>query len=865
MKFTERFSEYSLPKLTRGVRLPEFRISKEHIKKYDLPQDCTDRQFLLALSLIGLEAKVGRNHPDFKEYQKRMEMELGVFRDLGFSSYVLLTWEIVDFCRSSGIATGFGRGSVGGSLVFYLLDVVRVDPLRHGLYFERFLSKARAKFSEIEGVRYYQGDLLMDVDLDISFAERERVVEWLKNKYPARMAKLSNLVTFSSRILLRELCRAMLGYSEEEANHVTASIPEIFGRTKDLDDSIDESPEFKKFAKEHPDVIAVARKLHGLARHAGVHASAFAISFEPIREVFPLQLSSDKDVVTGYDMDDVLNMAAKVDILGLRCATLLEKACAAVGIKPEEINTDDPGIYENLADLRTPHGVFQLEAPTNHKVLQAVKPRNLEHLSAVLALARPGALEFTDRFAKFVKTGEFQSIHPFFDDVLKPTGGLCLYQESTLQLLNLVGFSLDASETARRVIGKKKRDQVKEWKQKIFDKIKEKNLDEKAGEILWGILQNSADYSFNKSHATAYASMSAATAYLKFNHPHEFFLSLLQLTREESNPIEQIRIINGELKFFNIVLMPPHIVKSSMDFKAEDGNIRFGLGSIKGIAEANMKRLLNFRTGDANKADLFLGALEARIPLDVMTALILSGAMDTSPEPNRPWMLLEFQLFKLLTDGERRKVLDIGPEYGFNLLRTVTEMTRKNDAKGKPFIKASRFDTIKKHFTPHKAVYEENAKHVDFGKWWFERQLLGFAYSTSLHKIFTNAGVTGLVDIGTVPHIEEGERLATCGEVVKGSLHKGKSRAKGTPYLKFDLNDNLGTSRVMLFETKGGANISLCEEMNGRLPREGDAVVVEGSKKGDCIFAQRVSVENLKVFSRFAQLSEKIVDNPIIE
>jgi DNA polymerase-3 subunit alpha len=221
----------------------------------------------------------------------------------------------------------------------------------------------------------------------------------------------------------------------------------------------------------------------------------------------------------------------KLDILGLRAVSVVDDVCKSVGINVSDVDPKDQLIYDNLQNLRTPHGLFQIEAETNCRVCQKVKPKNLEELSAVLALARPGALDFVDQYAAYVEDGTYDPIHPFFDDILTSTGGVALYQEQLMKMANKIGFTLDEAEILRRIVGKKKVKEVRKWKKKIKEKVKENNLDPEISDILWKVLQDSANYSFNKSHSISYAALAATTIYLKFKYPQQFFLSLLKMTR----------------------------------------------------------------------------------------------------------------------------------------------------------------------------------------------------------------------------------------------------------------------------------------------------------------------------------------------
>ena len=857
MNFTQQFEKYSIPLLTDGVKLPKFHIPPEELTQRNLDPKTDDYGFLVALCMEGLDKKVGLKNPRITEYRERLAKELKLFRDLEFCGYALITWDIINFCRKNKIGTGYARGSAAGSLVLYLIDVVsHVDPVKNNLYFERFLSKARAKFKEIGGVKYYDGSLLLDVDLDISFRQRGQVIQYLEQKYIGQTAKLLTVSTLTSKILIKEVAKSYLGLNEDNANLISDMIPKIFGKVSTIDESIKDSPEFAQFAKDNAEAVLIAKKLHGLYLHYGVHASAVVISADKITDIIPLQLTKDKELVTGYSMEDTLNLACKVDILGLRAATLVQDVCKMVGIRPEDINVDDKIIYNNLRKLETPHGLFQIEADCNYSVLQKIKPRDLNDLAAIVAIARPGALQFTDQYATYVETGRYQSVHPFFDDVFKLSGGLCLYQEDLMRAANKIGFTLDESEILRRIVGKKKLDEVKAWKLKIEDKVKENKLPSEIGDILWKILEDSASYSFNKSHSASYATMCAATAYLKFKYPKEFFVTLLRLSKDEPNPIEEVSKIYKELGHFGIELLPPHILLSGNDFTIEGDNIRVGLSSIKSISEKSINKLQQFQNRHSNKFEIFLAANAAELSSNIVSALILVGSLDDMLTNTRAKTQMEYILWNLLTDREKAWASKLGAEFKFNLMEIVIALNEKiTDEKGKPVIKDSRRLTIRRKFDPYMELYKYNKKNEQLCNWYFESLLLGFSYSATLFDIYKDR-VDQLMRIKDIETEEDNIKVLTVGEVMEFAM--GQSRVKKNPYMKLTVKDGVGQLRVMMFNMERKPCIDSCKELNGRLPKEGDIIIIEGVKKdGHCIFSDLIRIQDTQVFNKISQLPKK--------
>lgn len=865
MSFYSHFTKYSIPVLENGVKLPDFKIERKYILKYSLADKPTDYEFLLTLCLCGLKEKIGSNHPKYKEYNKRMQEELQVFKELGFCSYLLITWDIINYCKENDIPTGFGRGSAGNCLVLFLVNVTQIDPIASGdLYFERFLNKTRAKFKEINGVKYYDGSLLMDVDLDISFSHRQLLVEWLNGKYKGRIAKLPTTGTYTTKVLIKELTKAYLEYSEEEAARISEMIPVQYGKPKKIEDAVEENEDFKKWVEENPEVVKIAKRLYELNKYNGVHASAWVITAEDINQTFPLRLTKEGELCSVYTMDDSLNLAIKVDILGLRCATLIDKVCKMVKIDPLKIPFDDEKVYQFLQNIECPKGLFQIEGDTNHRVAKEVKPKKLAHLAAIVAVARPGAIQFVETFAKYVETGEFQSVHPFFDDILKDTAGIPIYQESLLKMANKLGFTLSESETLRRIVGKKKKEEIAEWEEKVKIKVKEQNLDPKVGDVLWRVMDDSANYSFNMGHSFAYGLMSYVTAYLKYYYPTEFFLALLELSKDEQNTTSEIETIQSELPKFGIKLLGPDIVKSDIDFKIEDKNIRFGLGYIKGVAEKSFEKLKDFRQDYPNKFSIFKSAEEAKINISILSALIMSGAMDDYLNESRSKTVLEAQTFRLLTAKEKKLTLQMGEENNYNLFAIIRKLMTTNDEKGKPLMKDTRAITLRTKYQKYKSIYEQNSKNEKLCAYWFETKLLGFSYSHKLFEILKEY-YDNIVSIDAAKQELNDTGVTVCGEIkeVKYGISKNKNK-----YCKVKLADSSGDINCLMFETKTKKGqlmerLKWAEEENNGKFEEGWIVVGTGTKKQDSIFCDKIQRLDAKIYTKLADLPKEEKDEEI--
>lgn len=838
----EDFQKYNLPQLDLGVKLPEFKIDRKYLKQYNLPDNCSDYQFLLALCLNGLNVKIGIKNPNFKEYQERMRTELKAFKDLDFCSYLLITWEIVNYCKENQIALGYGRGSAANCLINYLIGITQIDSVKYNLFFERFLNKTRAKFDLKDGVKYYNGSLLFDIDLDIADYDRERLVQWIEEKYKGRIAKLPTVGTYQSKVLIKEIAKCLLEISEEEANQISDSIPSQFGKVFDIDKAIKESEEFKQFANKNPEVIIIGKKLYELNKNLGAHASAWIITSDRLNESVPIQLSKDKKICASYIMDDALNLAIKIDLLGLRCVTLIDKVSKLAGIQSEDIDVNNSLVYEKLEKLDNPYGLFQIESNCNYGVVKHVRPKNLEHLSAVVALARPGALQFIDAFSNYVETDNFQSIHPLFDDILKETAGVCIYQEQLVAMAHKIGFTLEEGENIRRVVGKKKLDEVKAWKDKVYQNIKKNQLEEKVGDIFWKILEDSASYQFNKGHSVSYATMSAATIYLKFKYPKEFFLVCLQLSKEKQSPIDEIKLIENELKYFGIKLLGPHLLKSNLDFSIEGENIRFGLSSIKGISDKTLEKLKGFCKDYSNKFEIFEAAKECKISIAVLGGLIHSGCLDEYLTQTRSQTALEAATYNLLTPREKIKIKEskLGDKFNYDLIAIIKYLSAIQPGDIKSFIKGSRLETLRKEFKPYQDIYKQNSKNEELTNFWHEKEYLGFSYSHKLFDIIKKKFPEAISIYQAKTELDD-TKVVISGEIseLKSGISKNKNK-----YIKISLSDGTDSFNAMIMEKYFEQNKEL---NNDKKLETGNIVLVEGRKNKDIIFANKIVNQNVSI------------------
>tara|TARA_Y100000310_G_scaffold343843_2_gene453443 strand:- start:3741 stop:6287 length:2547 start_codon:yes stop_codon:yes gene_type:complete len=829
-----------------GVRLPSFEIEKEVKRGAKLSEDLNNYDFLRKICLKGfnkLDLKKGTKEHD--NYIERAKYELKTLKDLGFIDYVLLVWDVMNYCHRSDIPTGLGRGSAAGSLVLFLIGVTKIDPVKYGLYFERFVSKIRAKKKVVDGITYLDGSLMCDVDLDICYYRRGEVLKYLEEKFSGNTSKILTLNTLSSKLLIKECGKIVGEKPESEMNEVTAMIPKMFGIVKELTETYEEVDRFKEWCDDNEEIYTIALKLRSLIKNKGVHPSGVLLSYHKMEESCPTELSSDKDPVSSYDMNWSSLFNVKLDLLGLRGVSVADDVCKQVGIKLVDINLNHPTIYQNLQDLQTAHGLFQIEADLAHRVSQTVKPRSLEELSAVLALARPGAMAYMDQYASYTNNDIYDPIHPFFDDILKETGGVALYQEQLMKMANKVGFTLDEAEVLRRIVGKKKVAEVRKWKKKIRDKVKDNNLEKEVGDILWKVLEDSANYSFNKAHSVAYAALAAITVYLKFNYPKEFFLSLLRMTRHEPDPTSEITKIQRELASFSIELLPPHLTKSEMDFSIEGENIRYGLLSIKGISDKSIEKLANFRNKYANKFETFQAAKQAGLNIGVLSALIQAGALQGFTQ-SRSKVVYEAQVWNVLTEREKKHVVRFADEYEHDLVAIIKKLIGFKGDNGKDIIKESRMGTIKKKSEPYKNIYELNSRSETFANWYYERKLLGYSHCVRLKTIFDEkrAGLHYVEDVNAMRPNQRPVFIGVVEDIVS------RTSKNGNKYLKASVSDETGIIDCLMFND----SIKECETMNNGLPEKGNIVIIKGNKKEDAVFANLIAIQDNKVYTKLSEL-----------
>ncbi len=580
--------------------------TKVKLPEYPLPEGFkTTYEYLEHIAWQGLRER----YPDLpKEVVERFNYEMKIIKEMGYAGYFLIIKDLVDAARAKGIRVGPGRGSAVGSIVLYALKVTEIDPLKYGLLFERFLNPERVS--------------MPDVDIDFQHDRRDEVIEYLVKKYgQEKTCQIITFDTMQAKAAIRDVGRVLeIPYSE--VDRITKAIPKT---AKNLKEALDD-PEFSaliKKKKEYKELIEIALKLEGLARHASKHAAGILITPKELTEYVPLYKTKDDEIITQFDKDSLEQLGLlKIDVLGLKTLTIIDKTLKMIG-KKIKIPLDDKKTFDMIKRGDT-IGVFQLgESEGMRDILRKVEPESIEDLIAVIALHRPGPAVFKDMFIKRRK-GKEEVVypHPALEPILKETYGVMLYQEQIMRIANVVaGYTMGKADILRKAISKKQEDIMKKERESFIKGAVEKGFDKEFAERLFADIEGFAEYGFNKSHSTAYAFLSYQTAYLKAHYPIEFMTATFNC--ELTNTDEIARLVK-ECEKMGIKILPPDINKSNGEFKPENGGIRYGLAAIKHVGMKDAEEIKRKRPFKSFSDFL----TRTQINKKALESLIKAGAFD---------------------------------------------------------------------------------------------------------------------------------------------------------------------------------------------------------------------------------------------
>jgi DNA polymerase-3 subunit alpha len=613
----------------------EIELGKLLLPCYPTPDGSDPREMLRRIAGEGLRGRYGDPPP--AEAVERLEFELGVIEEMGFSSYFLIVWDFVAYAKRSGVAVGPGRGSAAGSIASYCLGITDIDPLANDLLFERFLNPGRKS--------------MPDIDIDFSVRGRERVIRYVGEKYGRE--SVAQIITFGKmapRAATRDAAR-VLGFDYGSGDRLAKQIPEpIMGRSPSFEECLRPGQELKRTYDSEPDakrIVDVARGLEGIVRNNSIHAAAVVIADRPLQEIVPLQLAEDRGapasgerqykVVTQYSMGPIEEIGLlKMDFLGLRNLDVIEDAVEIIARSRGEridmgaIPLDDGKTYEMLARGDST-GVFQFESEGMREALRKVGPTEFADLVALGALYRPGAMAYIPAYAK----GKRDPSSITYPDlrlraITEETHGCVVYQEQLMAIArSMAGFSGAEADDLRKAIGKKKRDLMATMKDKFMQGLAESGTDPRVARDLWKLNEAAADYSFNKSHAACYGLISYRTAYLKANYPAEYMAAVISSVM---NTKDKVPFFVDRCEEMGIDVLPPDVNSSDHDFVVSEKAIRFGLDAVKNVGHSAVEAILRARE-DAPIASIwdFCERVDARaVNKRAIECLVKCGALDST-------------------------------------------------------------------------------------------------------------------------------------------------------------------------------------------------------------------------------------------
>ncbi|MDR1509263.1 MAG: DNA polymerase III subunit alpha [Synergistaceae bacterium] len=613
-----------------------FKFGEYHLPDFSIPEEETLETYLRNLARDGLSARL-KGGPISDEYSRRLEYELGVIEEMGFSGYFCIVSDIIGYAKKHGIPIGPGRGSAAGSLAAWSLEITDLDPIRHGLLFERFLNPERIS--------------MPDIDTDISDKRRDEVISYIARKYGSD--HVSQIVTFGrmmSKQAVKDVGRAM-GMPYADVDRVAKLIPEpIRSGIKNIPEALSKTPELKALHDSDADIrrlLDTASSIEGLARHCSQHAAGVVITPRPTTDMVPVARIGNS-TVTQYSMEPIEKLGlVKMDFLGLRTLSIIEGALENItlgGHAPLDIDNvpmDDAATYEMLRNADT-LGVFQLESSGMRDLIRRLKPDRFEDLVALMALYRPGPLEsgMTDQYVERKHGRERVAYpHPLLEDALSETYGVILYQEQVMRCAaRLAGYSLGEADLLRRAMGKKKKEVMAEQRAKFIEGARKNDVPPPKAEEIFDIIEKFAGYGFNKSHSAAYALITFRTAYLKAHYGAEFLAAYLSAL--VGSKMDVLGRYIGEVRSLGFEISAPDINRSGNAFTVSDGVILFGLSAVAKAGAAAVESILKARgNGPFKSLWDFIARVDLRtVNKGVIENMIKSGAF-SSIEPNRRRLL----------------------------------------------------------------------------------------------------------------------------------------------------------------------------------------------------------------------------------
>ena len=573
-------------------------------------------------------ASRGELNKPLSDYQTRLSSEIQMIKQMGFPGYFLIVWDFVRYAKEHSIPVGPGRGSAAGSLVAYCLEITDVDPLQYDLLFERFLNPGRVS--------------LPDIDIDFCVRGRGDVINHVANLYGRdSVCQIITFGTLASKAAIKDVGRALeVPYAEVE--RIAKMIPPpVRGRNVSIGQALEQVPELRKEMETNPqvkEILQIAQRLEGCARHSSVHAAGVVISPKPLEELIPIAVSGKEELTTQYVMSDLEKTGMlKMDFLALTALTVINDCLISIKqllgdeIKWSDIALNDAKALAVFAEGRT-EAVFQFESSGMQEICRKLKPKGLEDLAALNALYRPGPLDggMVDEFIlRHHGKKSVRYITPEMKEILNNTYGIIVYQEQIMQLAQkLAGYTLSEADLMRRAMGKKKREEMAVHEEKFINGAVERGIKREKAEKIFSLMAQFSDYGFNRSHSVAYAYLAFQTAYLKAHYPEHFYAAVLS---NEAQDAAKVFKYSKELRAQKVALLPPDVNESYSGFTPLSGAIRYGLTAIKGLGQSTVKAICEARDSGPFKSfyDFAERVDSATLNKRVFESLISAGAFDS--------------------------------------------------------------------------------------------------------------------------------------------------------------------------------------------------------------------------------------------
>lgn len=753
--------------------LPHFELKNSQLTLDD---------YLKKQCVLGLEKKL-KQIPE--EYEKRLDFELSVINKMQFPAYFLIVADFINYARSQNIPVGPGRGSGAGSLVSWALDITRIDPIKNGLLFERFLNPDRLT--------------MPDLDIDFSDDGRAKVIEYVKNKYGQNnVAQIITFGTIKAKLAIRDTARVM-GFTPTEANQIARLVP--FSPDATIYHCLKTVPELKELGEEPriKNLLDNAQKIEGLKRHTGVHAAGIVVTRDDVTGYTPLARSSRDVFTTQYEGETLVKLGLlKIDFLGLRTLTVINTAIELIKktknkiVDIENIPPDDEKTYKLLQTGKT-LGIFQLESRGMRDLVRALEPSQFSDISALVALYRPGPMQsgmlnlFVER-----KHGRKKVTyeHSMLEPILKETYGTLVYQEQVIEIAKkLGGFTPGKADNLRKAMGKKLTDVMENAEEDFLKGCKQNGISPRIAKKIFEQMAQFAGYGFNKSHSVAYALIAYQTAYLKANYPVEFMTALLISEIGKSaigSEDRENKIVTylEQARNIGIEILPPDVNKSGPDFTIENWHskkaIRFGLRAIKNVGEqasVSISEEARKSKGFKSLQDLCSKADMRQVNKKTLESLAKAGALDSLYPDEKP----EFSRSKILDNLE-------------NVLSAASELKQEIES-GQGSLFAQDMQSLNSFDNKKTIISQPLAEHTMLN---YEKEVLGFYFSG--HPLARYADQIRMLSPVTIEQIHSQKK--SFGTIkVAGIIEvlKKKTSKQRQPWASFELEDITSSIQVNVF------------------------------------------------------------------